>query len=119
MKCENCNNDLTFWMAFKQPTPFRFKCSRCKTKYKVSTPYMMAIFVAVVVLFAGLALGFLTGTETLGITFAIPFVALMIGVWLLLELWIYKYISRKGTFKRLGITKPSPAGDRPKVSPEE
>ena len=80
---------------------------------------MMAVFVAVVILFAGLSLGFLIGTETLGITFAIPFIALMVGVWLVLELWIYKYISKKGTFKRIGITESSPADDRPKAPPEE
>ena len=78
---------------------------------------MMAVFVAVVILFAGLTLGFLIGLEALGITFAIPFIAFVIGVWFMLELWIYKYISRKGTFTRIGITKPT--GDRLKAPPEE
>lgn len=44
MKCENCGSDFTFWMALKQGTPFRFKCSKCKARYKVSTPRMKLIF---------------------------------------------------------------------------
>jgi hypothetical protein len=103
MKCKNCNSEITFWMGLKQPTPFRFKCSKCKTKYKVSTPRMMTIFIGVIVLFAELTLGLCIGTYKLGVSFSIPFLLLMIGILLMLEVWTHKYISKFGTFTRIGI----------------
>jgi hypothetical protein len=104
MKCDNCKSEITFWMALKQPTPFRFKCSRCKAKYRVSTPRMKTILVGVVVLFVGLTLGLLFGTDELGFVFAIPFFFFMVGVWLMLEAWTHKYISNHGVFTKTGIT---------------
>lgn len=105
MNCKNCNAEITFLMALKQLSPFRFKCSACKAKYKVSTPGMMAIFVGVVGLSFGLAVGLCNVTETLGVRFTIPYIAFIIGVWLVLEAWTHKYISRRGTFTRIGIDK--------------
>ena len=100
MKCENCNSEITFWMTLKQSTPFRFKCSVCKAKYKVSTPRMKTIFLAIVLLFAGLAIGLDIGTEKFGIVFATPFILLMVSIWLLLEVWTNRYISKYGKFTR-------------------
>ncbi|MCK5644501.1 MAG: hypothetical protein KAJ19_27125 [Gammaproteobacteria bacterium] len=111
MKCGNCDTEITFWMGLKQLTPFRFKCSECKAQYKVSTPRMPVIFVVVVVLSAVLCLGLCIGAIELGVVFAIPFLFLMVGIWLMLEAWIHKYISGFGTFTRIGITEQSPAGD--------
>jgi heme A synthase len=103
MKCKNCNAEITFLMALKQLSPFRFKCSTCKAKYNVSTPGMMAIFVGVVGLSFGLAFGLRAVTETPGVMLTIPYLAFIICVWLGLEAWIHKYISRRGTFTRIGI----------------
>ena len=106
MKCKNCNAEITFLRVLKQPSPFRFKCSECKAKYKVSTPGMTAILVGVVVAFFGLTAGLCTVTEELGVLFSIPYIAIMIGAWLVLEVWTHRYISRRGTFTRLGSTEP-------------
>jgi hypothetical protein len=107
MKCQNCNTEISFVMGLKQPTPFRFKCSKCEARYKVSTPHMVAICVSQGVLVAGLALGLCFGTDRWGIMFTLPFVALMAGVFLAVELWMHKYISKRGIFTRIGITEPS------------
>jgi len=72
-----------------------------------------------VVLFAGLTLGLCIGADELGVVFALAFLLLMVGIWLMLEAWTHKYICRCGTFTRIGITEQSPAGDRLKVPPEE
>ena len=109
MNCDNCNTEITFWMLLKQPTPFRFKCSECKARYKISTPHMMAISVGVVVLSFGLTLGCCIGTVVLGVVFVLPFFLLMVGIWLMLEAWTYKYVSKFGTFTRIGTIEQSPA----------
>ena len=65
---------------------------------------MMGLIVGVCVLFAGLTIGLWIGTETLGVRFALPFLVLMVGIWLILEAWTHKRICRYGTFTRIGIT---------------
>lgn len=46
-RCPTCNVQVTFGEALKQGTPFRFKCSRCQTKFRVVAPRMPLIFVSV------------------------------------------------------------------------
>lgn len=111
MKCNNCNTEITLWMSLKQLTPFRFKCSLCKVRYKVSTPRMTFIFVGVIALFVALACGLWLGAGKFGAVFAVPFIALIIGGWLLLEAWMHNYISRLGTFTRIGVTEPADSLD--------
>ncbi len=107
MKCENCGSDFTFWMALKQGTPFRFKCSKCKARYKVSTPRMKLIFCVLFMLSIGLSIGVGFGAANLGDVLLIPFFFFMIGSWLLFEILIYRYISTHGTFTRIGISEHS------------
>jgi hypothetical protein len=101
MKCENCNAEMTLWMGLKQLTPFRYKCSNCKEKYKVSTLHNVAIITGVIVLFAGLALGLCIGTFKFGAIFTVPF--LLLGIWFALEVWTHKYILNVGIFSRIGV----------------
>jgi hypothetical protein len=104
MKCENCNTEITFLMALRQPTPFRFKCSKCKARYRVSAPYMKAITIGVIIVFATLTFGLWIGAKNFGIVFAGPFAVLMVGIWLMLEIWTCKYISTQGTLTRIVST---------------
>ena len=103
MKCEICNTEITFWMALKQPTPFRFKCSNCKTKYRVSTPRMKAVFVVMCVLFFGFGLGLALAAHHFGIIYAAPLLIPMIVIWFALELWTHHCISARGTLTRIEI----------------
>ena len=75
---------------------------------------MTAIFIGVIVLFAGLTLELCIGTDKLGAIFAVPFLLLMIGILLVIEIWSQKYIFNYGTFTRIGITEQAAAvnGDR-------
>ena len=105
MKCENCGSDITFWMALKQVTPFRFKCSKCKARYKVSTPHMKLIFCVL----CGLSIGFGFGAANLGDFLSFFFI--LIGSGLIFEILIHRYISAHGTFTRIGITEQSSEDD--------
>jgi len=116
MKCENCSAEITFWMALRTPTPFRFKCPKCKTKYRVSTPGMKAIFLGTILASCGLSFGFVLGTFELGAVFAVPYVLLVIGLWLLLEVWTCKYMSKYATLTRVGVTELPAAADSDKPS---
>ena len=69
---------------------------------------MLAIFIGVIVLFSILTLRLCIGTDKLGAIFAAPFLLFIVGIWLVLEGWLYKYISKFGTFTRIGITEQSP-----------
>lgn len=105
MKCPECSAEITFWMALKQPTPFRFKCSKCKAKYAVSTPRMVSITIGIAAIFIVLTVGLLEGTDEFGAIFFVPFFLLMLGLWLALEVWLQKYISKFGTLTMVGSTK--------------
>ena len=100
-KCPNCNADVTFGMALKQPTPFRLKCSCCGCKYRLQTPFMRLIAVAVspgVILLPSMPL---LGALWLGfwsLCFSIP---ILIAAWLALEWATYRYILRRGRFTPL------------------
>jgi hypothetical protein len=103
MRCENCNAEWTFWIALKQLTSFRFKCSKCKAKYKISTPWMPLICVGVCFFFIGLCV--LSGfcAENLGVVYLIPCFLLYVVIWMWLEILTYRYISKYGTFTRIGV----------------
>ncbi|GEM_PF-1639219 len=111
MKCENCGAEITFSMALRQPTPFRLRCSRCKAKYRISAPHTKRIFVGVCLLFAALAVGLVEGTVRLGLVFFVPFLVLMVAIWLRLEVWFRRYISAKGSLTRIDTTEQSPKAE--------
>lgn len=105
MNCPNCDTQITFWMSLRQPTPFRFTCTRCKAKYQVAIPYMKTIIAVVVLVFTVLTLVCFAGTKAYGIRFCLPFLVLMIADWLLLELWTHKYIAERGTLTPIQSTR--------------
>ena len=78
---------------------------------------MSAISISVSVLFFGLTLGLCIGTAVIGAVFAVPFLFLMVGIWLLFELWAHKYISKRGTFTSSCITEQGASGDADKPRP--
>jgi hypothetical protein len=67
---------------------------------------MRTIFFAVCVLFVGLALGLIIGAQHFGAIFAVPFLILMLCVWMALEVWTHKYISSKGILTRIEVADP-------------
>ena len=101
MKCENCDIEITFWAMLKQPTPFRFKCAHCSTRYMVETPYMKRIIVGIVFLLVILTIGLLEGTKRFGVAFLVPFLFLLTGILLALETWTQRYIFKKGKFIKI------------------
>ncbi len=101
-QCENCGTEITFWMMQKQPTPFRYKCAGCKSRYRIETPGMFIIVGVVVVLTIAMALGLGFGAEIWGLTFVIPCVLVIFVIGFCLELWVQKYIARKGNFLLIG-----------------
>lgn len=111
MKCANCGFEFTFWVSLKQPSPFRYRCPCCKTRYRVRMPCMKSIVCGVVLLFACLTFGLLYGSETHGILFFAPFLILMIAIWLSLEFWTHNYIARNGQFTQ--ISKDTEQADQP------
>lgn len=97
-------------MALNQPTPFRFKCSKCKSKSAVKVPGMMVIFLGVILF--GILLGFgLFLTLKLGAFFFIPFIVLAVGIILTLQLWYLKYIAKFGTLTVIKTTKKDESAD--------
>ncbi len=100
MKCDNCGTEITFWMSLKQPTPFRFKCSRCKTKYRVSAPYIKTLTLAIVFMAVVLSVALLARIEQFGIEFVVSALLLLVIGCVLEVLW-YIYIMRKGTLSKI------------------
>lgn len=102
MKCSSCGTELTFREGLKQPTPFRWRCSRCKALYRIETPWMKPMAVGVFALFALLAWGLASGTEKFGLAFLFPYVFFCLGVLLSLEILMFRYIIKNGTFTAKG-----------------
>ena len=101
MRCSNCDSEITLWMAMKQPTPFRFSCSVCKTRYKVSTPGMTAIFAVVVVLFALLTVANYFVAMIRGYGYGALFLLGIVIIAFFMEGWMNEYIGRAGTFTKI------------------
>ena len=101
--CPHCDTEITFWTALKQPTPFRFKCSKCKTKYTVAAPHVRGITFGAVLCGILLGFGFFL-TFMLGAFFFYTFFVFAVGIWLTLELWSLKYIARFGTLTIIRLT---------------
>lgn len=99
--CPECEAPITFWRFLKQPTPFRYRCSACKTKFRLETPRMKTIFLAVCLLFAVLGAAFVIGLDQWGALFGIGFAVVMIGVWLALEAWTQRLITAGATFTKI------------------
>lgn len=66
---------------------------------------MTLFFVLVILLFAGLTVVFLEGAIKFGIIFWLPFLGVATGIWLALEVWAHRYISKRGVFTRLDAPK--------------
>ena len=96
MKCEKCGAEMTFWSALNQLTPFRFKCSNCKTKYRAILPYMKIRTFVFCVLFVLLGVLLSIGTEVFGIVFLALFLLLMLVILIAEEFAMYRAISQKG-----------------------
>lgn len=101
MNCQNCEAEITFMTALKQPTPYRFKCSECKTRHKVSTPRMGIILIGIVILFATLTLFLIIGGEELGTVFEAPFLIFILGLWVVVEVFMHKYMSKNSVLTRI------------------
>ena len=86
--CPACDGTLTFWSAFKAPTPFTIRCPACKTKLRTVFPRLGLIFAIVLVSFSGVGGGALTLFIVDRITF-LQFLAVMgclTLLWLALEI---------------------------------
>ena len=101
MNCDNCQTEFTFGMALKQPTPFRFTCSKCKTKYDVKTPYMKTIFIGAIGLGVLFAIGLFAGMTSYDSGFILPYTLFFAVILLALEYWGHKYISARGQFTEI------------------
>ncbi len=99
--CPNCDADVTFWVALKQPTPFWFTCARCRSKYRVQTPFMRLVFVAVVCVGSLFVFAVYLAIERLGFVVLVACVPILVAAWFALELWTYRYIKRRGTFVQM------------------
>ena len=97
-ECENCGTEITFWMMQKQPTPFRYTCTACKSRYRIETPGMPVIVCVLVLVIVALALSLGFGAMYWGIKFALPYVLVIIGVGFCIEVWMQRYIARNGIF---------------------
>jgi len=75
---------------------------------------MTAIVVGGVALFAVLGVLLGIGTHEPGAIFVAPFLLFMVEIWLALEAWTHKYISRFAIFTRIGITEQGAPADADK-----
>ena len=73
-------------------------------KYKIYTPYMKAIFIVAMLLFAGLGVGLAIGHVAIGLRFSAPFIAFIILAILALEAVAHRYIFKYGIFTALNDT---------------
>src|SRR5882672_11688083 len=92
-KCPQCRSEVTFWIALKQLTPFRFKCPHCRLRCRVCTPYMPLIFIGVCSAALLGALGVGLGIIHYGfitLSLAMP---LLIALWIGLEVLTHRYIT--------------------------
>ncbi len=62
---------------------------------------MKSIACGVFMLFVCLTFVLLYGSETHGINFFVPFLVLMIAIWLSLEFWTHNHIARNGQFTQI------------------
>jgi hypothetical protein len=110
-RCPGCNAKVTFWMALKQGTPFRFQCGRCGSKYRVHTPFMSFVFVGVCCAIFLLIVSVYLAVVMLGIAFLIPCMPVLIAAWIALEVWTHRYIIRKGRLVPMDTREPLHAPD--------
>ncbi|MBW3565559.1 MAG: hypothetical protein KY459_12605 [Acidobacteria bacterium] len=111
--CPQCEAPITFWRHLRQPTPFRYRCSSCNTKFRLETPRMKTIFLAVCLLFAVLGATFVIGLQQWGVGFGIGFGIVIIGVLLALEVWAQRLITAGATFTKIDEKPKRTATDAP------
>jgi hypothetical protein len=108
VKCPNCDAAITFWTSLKQLTPIRFKCPKCRTKFKVLLPFVWWFLTSVSVASAMLPIGVLLGMELIGPVSLLVTVPLLVAGAMTLELWCHRYITRRGRF--VSLVHGDPAG---------
>ena len=118
-QCENCGAEVTFWMMQKQPTPFRFKCSTCKARYRISTPGMNLVILGVVLIMMVMALILGFGGERYGLVFVIPCVAVIFCMGFGIEMWVQKYIGKNGQFILMDGTTDEPDSEEVEEAAED
>ena len=101
MKCANCETKITFWKSLRQQNPFRYRCPRCKTKHRVSAPYIKTLVAILGSLSLALGFALAAGFDTFGPDFTLPALGFLIGFLVVAELFWYRYITRKGKLLRL------------------
>lgn len=97
MRCANCGTEVTFSMALRQPSVFRYRCPRCRARHRITAPWQKSIFLAgsVLLLLPTILLVYLQ--EKLGNLFFVVLPAVMFVIWFGLELWGYNYLRKKAT----------------------
>jgi len=98
MICSNCDTKITFLTSLKQPTPYRYKCGNCKTRFKVRTPGMNMFMALVVFLFVLLTVGMMNVYFSFGMLLAVPMIVFMIALWMIIEVLTHSFIMEKGVF---------------------
>lgn len=96
--CPQCGACVAFWAGVKQPHPFRYKCNRCRARFKIIMPFKRTLFVFVSLYFAFLTLAMCAGVDYLGfasLRFSLP---IMVVSLVILEAGWYQYIMRQGRF---------------------
>jgi hypothetical protein len=100
MKCNKCSIEITPWMLCRWGnSAFRFRCSQCKTLYKVNSPYLIPITIGISLLI----IIFVVGAVLVGESFGIKFLYLIFGlvIFFAIEYLADKYILRKGILEEV------------------
>ena len=101
IKCMKCGEVCSILTSIKQPTPFKYRCPSCKTKYRLKTPWMKSILLGISILFFSLTIALLFGSEKYGFIVFVPGFIIMVIIWLSLELWTHNYIAQKSQFTEI------------------
>ncbi|HNY64006.1 MAG TPA: hypothetical protein PKM41_01125 [Deltaproteobacteria bacterium] len=105
MRCENCQAELTFFMALRQAVPYRFRCFRCNARYRVRAPRLGLFLLGMTAAFVALAYEFATGMSEHGASYILPFMTVAVLVWLLFEYLLHRHIASNGRLVRMGVRK--------------
>jgi hypothetical protein len=110
MRCENCQAEITFFMALRQAMPHRFRCLKCGARYRVQAPRLGIILLGIIVVFAALVYQFASGMAAHGPSFILPFMIFATLIWLGFEFLLHRHITRNGKLVRIDAEKAGQGG---------
>jgi len=108
MKCKNCSIEITPWMLIRWfNSAFRFRCSQCKTVYKIKSPYLIPISISIALLIIIFVVGAFPLGEHFGTKLLIPYLIFAVAIWCASEYFGDKYLLRKGNLEEIEDNKPT------------